>query len=251
MISKIGRKVFFINPPEVLKNEFLGYLFRKEFELYLLDDNSKMIELLDHFQDAIVFINIDKGMSSIEWVNYIKNLQKRFKNVCIGVFTKKISSSLQKILLIDIGISGGYINIEHDNWKTIEIINQVLEVNEARGRRKSVRLDFKTNESRGSLKVNVFTQKGYNFSGVIESMSSAGLLVRLPKGRIKESDNVDKVIFSLLDNILHINGYLLKRFDNGNYFISFEDIDSADKEFVQSYIFDYLQKGFKQLLKSL
>lgn len=251
MISTMGRKIFFINPPETLKNEFLDHIFKNEFELYLLDDKKNIEELLGLFQDAVVFINIDKGMTTIEWSDFIKKLQRKFKKVVIAVFSKSNSSSLQKTYLMDIGIKGGFVILEHNNWKTIEIINQVLEANEARGRRKNVRLDFNKNESRDNIKAKVFTHKGYLVHGFIESFSSAGLQVSFKSGNIDLDDNVDKVIFSLGENELHINGSLLKRFENGKYFISFKNISSLDKEFVQQYIFDHLQKSFKQLLNSL
>jgi hypothetical protein len=41
---------------------------------------------------------------------------------------------------------------------------------------------------------------------------------------------------------------MLKRFDNGNLFMTFEDISESDKEHVQSFIYEHLQRSFNKLL---
>ena len=102
-----------------------------------------------------------------------------------------------------------------------------------------------------NLSSKVFTTKGYLLNSSIQSFSSAGLLVSFNSCKIESDDNVEKVVFSLGDTVLQITGYLMKRFKNGLCFISFEDISSSDKEAVQQYIFNHLQKSFKELLKSL
>ncbi|MGL1890465.1 MAG: hypothetical protein OCD02_02510 [Spirochaetaceae bacterium] len=251
MISKFGRKIFFIHPPESLKGPFLENIFRQEFEIYLLENKSKIEELLDMFKDAIVFINIDQDLSYIQWAEYINKLNKKYKNVAITVFSKKETPSLKRTFLMDIGIKGGYIHLEEDNWKTVELVNQVLELNEARGRRKSVRLDFDKNENITNLSVKIFTLKGYSMKGTIKSISSAGILAEPKKGKIDDDDNVERVSFLINERELQVVGYLLKRFDNGDYFISFEDMIEDDKDYVQSYMFDILQKSFEKLINKL
>lgn len=251
MISKIGKKIFFINPPNSLKTSFLEYIFKNEFELYLLENSDKVELLLNHFSDVILFINIDRGKDHIHWIEYIKDLHQRYKNITIGVFSSKDQSSLRKTLLMDIGISGGYILLAEDNWKTIELIRNVLEFNEARGRRKSVRLDFDKNEKRDNIVTRIFTRKGYLLNGIILSFSSAGVLLRFNSGKIDDDDNIDRVIFKLGERALQISGSLLKQFENGNVFITFENISENDKEYVQSYIFNHLQHSFKRLLERL
>jgi hypothetical protein len=235
MISAMGKKVFFVHPPESLRDSFLDYIFKKEFEIYLLDDTEKLDRLLEQFKDSILFINIDKSRKSLEWIELIIGIQKRHKKLIIGVFSKIDSSSLQKALLMDIGIKGGFINIEQDNWKTIELITQVLEANEARGRRKSVRLDIDKNSGQTGLSVKIFTQKGYITQGLVTSFSSAGLLTKIVKGNIGTDDDVVKTIFKIDDKELQIKGTLLKRFENGDFFISFENISETDKDIVQTY----------------
>lgn len=249
MISKIGRKVFFINPPESLKGSFLEHVFKREFEIYLLESNVLIERLLTYFTDAIVFIDIDVGLDRYEWVDYIKELQEKYKNVTFTVFSRKDNSVVKKSLLMDVGITGGYILLTDDNWKTVELICDVLEINEARGRRKSVRLDFNKNEQRNNISVKIFTINGYQTIGNILSFSSAGLLIKIIKGKLDKEDNIERIIFKLNDNELHVKGYMFKRFENGNIFITFEEITDEDRDYVQSYIFEHLQKSFKQLIE--
>ncbi len=248
MISKMGKKTFFIYPPDCLKGELLSYIYKKEFEVHLVDNKVHIEALLETFKDTILFINIDKDLDKNSWLEYIQKLQQDHKKVVIAVFSKNNDDYIRKSLLMDIGIKGGFIYLAEDNWKTVEVIIDVLEANEARGRRKSVRLDFDKNEVRENITVKIYTAKGYMVMGTIQSISSAGLLTRNDKGHIPDDDNVDYVIFHLEDREFYIKGYLLKKFDNGDFFVSFEDIREDDKEYIQSYIFRYLQKSFKQLL---
>lgn len=251
MISKMGRKIFFINPPESLKGSFLEYIFKNEFELYLLEDKNNLERLLRHFNDAIVFINIDKGITQYEWAEYIRTLKRKFKDVTFTVFSNKESNVLKKIFLMDVGVTGGYILLNEDNWKTVELINQVLEINEARGRRKSVRLDFDKDELKDNISAKIFTTNGYTTTGDILSFSSAGLLIKIVKGKLEKTDNIENIVFKLNDHELHVNGYLLKSFENGNIFITFEGISDEDKEYVQMYIYEHLQECFKKLIERL
>ncbi|MBN2617423.1 MAG: hypothetical protein JXR64_03825 [Spirochaetales bacterium] len=248
MISKMGKKIFFIHPPSSLQGEYLESVFRKEFEIYLLDSINKIEKLLTIFKDAILFINIDDSKTSLDWIDYIDGLQKKNPELIIGVFSKSNSSSLKKALLLEVGIQGGFIELVEDNWRTVELIIKVLEANEARGRRKNVRLDLKDSHEHKELIVKIFTLSGFAYSGEVLSMSSAGLLTKLSKGNIRDDDNIDTVIFQLNEKELRVKGYMLKKFEDGSFFISFEDIEELDKQFVQSYIFDHLQKSFISLL---
>lgn len=78
------------------------------------------------------------SLGSQEWVHYIKKLKIDYTNIAIGVRSSNDSSSLKSDYLMDIGILGGYILLDDNTWKSIDKINRTLEVNEARGRRKSV-----------------------------------------------------------------------------------------------------------------
>lgn len=251
MISKTGRKIFFINPPDSLKGSSLEYIFKNEFELYILENRAKLNKLLNFFHDAIVFINIDVGMTPYEWVDYIEELQRKHPNVIFTVFSGKDRNALKKTLLMDIGITGGYIQFSGDNWETVKLINQVLEINEARGRRKSVRLDFNKNELKENIISKIFTTKGYTTIGDIISFSSAGLFITITKGKLDKDDIIERVVFKLNDHEIDVNGYVLKTFDNGNIFITFKDISESDKEFVQMYIFNHLQESFKRLVEKI
>lgn len=252
MLSKFGRKVFFVYPPEALKGDFLEAIFKNEYETYLLESVDKIDKILEVFKDSIIFFNLDKGFDRAEWIDFINKLQDEFKEVAIGVISSSDSSSLKNTYLMDIGIQGGYIVLEDNTWRSIERINKVLEVNEARGRRKNVRFDFDDN-SKDKVLVKVFTSGGYCFNGVAKSFSAMGILVELDQesADFSTSERIDQIVFNVDAHELRVKGSLLKEVRKGEFFLMFEDVSDSDREYVQSYIFNSLQKSFKKLLNSL
>lgn len=255
MLSNIGRKVIFVYPPETLKSCFLESIFKNEFEIYFLNEIEKLIGVLDIFSNAIVFFNIDKGMDHIEWVKYIETIKsdKKYKDATLGVVTRKDKKSLHDTFLMDIGITGGFIIFDKNQWETVELVNKILEANEARGRRQSVRLDFDMETPEDKLDVKIYSNGGYLYKGIIKSFSALGLLVELydKKVDLEESDLIDRIVFYIGDRDHHVQGYLLKKLANGHYFLNFEDISDSEREYVQSYIFNSLQKSFSKLLNKL
>lgn len=252
MLSKFGRKVFFVYPPEALKGDFLEAIFKNEYETYLLESTAKIDNILEVFKDSILFFNIDKGLDRSGWIDFIKKLQESYEDIAIGVISLSDSSSLKNTYLMDIGIQGGYIVLEDNTWRSIERINKVLEVNEARGRRKNVRFDF-DEKRKDKVFVKVFTSGGYCFNGIAKSFSAMGILVELDQdsAEFSSSDKIDQIVFSVDDHELRVKGSLLKEVRKGEFFLMFEDVSDSDREYVQTYIFNSLQKSFKKLLNSL
>lgn len=255
MISQYGRKVFFINPPETLNETLLEEIFKKEFEIYLLKNSEKLEKILDIFSNSIIFINIDEERNSFEWVDYIRSIHNnpKYKNIVIGVFSKKDSKSLKDELLMDIGIGGGYILLDKNQWETVGVITQVLEFNEARGRRSHVRYDLKSIKESDTLDVKIYSMKGNLYRGEVKSFSAAGFLVEIDKEHretfIKEQ--VDKIIFYIDGKDHHVQGINLNQISETDFFLKFEHIEEGDREDVQSFIFKSLQNSFQKLLNTL
>ena len=255
MISNIGRKVIFVNPPESLKDHFLEHIFKNEFEIYILNEPDKIFKVVELFPNAIFFFNIDdETKDSQEWIKTIRKL-KEFagSNITIGVFSKLENQLVKKTLLMDIGIKGGYIVLDSNVWRAVQIVNKVLEVNEAKGRRQSVRLNFQDPHIEDNLEAKIFIDKGYLLKGVIKSFSALGLLVELDgqSSRTISRDSIEKIIFSINGEQHHVHGSLLKAISDGRFFIWFKDVFPAERDKVQEYIFNSLQKSFKKLLKNL
>lgn len=255
MISHFGRKVIFVYPPESLNTHLIENIFKNEFEIYLMNSTEKLDRVLEIFSNSIVFFNIDMGKTHLEWIDTIKSIKKdpKHRDLTIGVFSKKDSKSIQDALLMDIGINAGYILLDKDQWQTVRQINQVLEVNEARGRRSRIRLDFDTHDKNDTLKANIYSTRGNLYKGEIKSFSALGMLVEIGKEHrnIVLRESIDKVIFFLDGRDHHVEGIHLDRISETDFFLKFKHISEYEREAVQSYIFNSLQKSFQKLLNSL
>lgn len=138
---QFGRKVFFLNPPGVLSN-VAAALSAHEFEVYLVHNHAGLARYLKKEPNAIVFVNIDEGMAEPEWETWIRGLRAdpETASVGIGVVTLLGDPEISRKYLLDVGISCGFVTLKLGAAKTADILLRTLEANEARGRRKFVRV---------------------------------------------------------------------------------------------------------------
>lgn len=147
-----GRKTFFFATdiaflPESHLEGFLAH----GYETYIIDDfrfcplEKKVEIILKTFPDAILFFFIDNDIG-INWELYIAKLQSQNsgKDIMIGVLYMKRQSeserlALEKYYLFDVGIQCGCIAMEFQKAKNFALIDRVMFVNQACGRRKNIR----------------------------------------------------------------------------------------------------------------
>jgi hypothetical protein len=147
-----GIKTFFITPDlSCMPEDFLPSFFLKGFEAYyLLDDPyldmpSKVEVLFSLFPDLILFFNIDRKLSGIDWPIFIASLKKRYRDrAMIGVLhSQRKDESEKKALevtyLYDIGIYCGCIPVGERRASNLMLLMGVLTANQANGRRKYLR----------------------------------------------------------------------------------------------------------------
>lgn len=139
--SDLGKKVFFLYPPSVIRDELIGRLLDQEYEVYMLKD-IKMIEaLLPRHNDSLVFVNIDAGLSEPEWEEWIRKklADPKLAKIGIGIVSYNTDEKLQKKYLMDIGIQCGFIKLKLGLDESTKILLATLKANEGKGRRKYVR----------------------------------------------------------------------------------------------------------------
>lgn len=143
LVNDLGRKVFFVYPPSVVREELMTRLIDNEFETYRLKDIKSTEILLEKYPNSICFVNIDTGLSEPEWEEWIKKILKdpKFSQVGIGIVSYNNNEKLQKKYLMTIGIQCGYIKLKLGRDESIRILLTTLNANEAKGRRKYVRAD--------------------------------------------------------------------------------------------------------------
>lgn len=175
MIStSMGRKIFFVYPHSVVKNELINVLINQEYEVYLINDHNYLKTICEKYVDPIIFVNIDEGQSKVEWETQIRELKDGYltHKAQFGIFTYNEDEKLSQIFLMDVMITCGYITLKLGIEESTDIIIKTLEVNEAKGQRKV--LGTKCNPNESTLN---FSMGDTKLQGNIISISSIGMSV--------------------------------------------------------------------------
>ena len=137
----LGRKVFFLYPPSVIRDELINRLLDQEYEVYMLKDIARAEKLLRLYPDSICYINIDTGLDEAEWEAWIRELRSDPATVTvgIGIVSYNADEELQKKYLMDIGIPCGFVKLKLGIEESTKILLATLKATEAKGRRKYVR----------------------------------------------------------------------------------------------------------------
>lgn len=166
----LGKKVFFLYPHRTIQDYLHLFLIKNEFEVYLIDDHHALPQLLQKFPNAIAFLNIDEVLSQADWYAYTQSLVQNFPSVVVGVFTGHNDPALAEKYLMGLGIKGGFITLRAGVENIRQTVLKALIANEARGRRRYVRV----RPTEGSATFNV-KWRGELVTGVIYDISSAGV----------------------------------------------------------------------------
>lgn len=172
MSFELGRKVFFLYPPSVVKDELIARLLEQEYEVYMLKDVSMADRLIALFPDSIVFVNIDAGKSEREWEEWIRSKLGRssLSSVGFGILTYNTDENLQRKYLMEIGIQCGFVKLKLGLEESTKILLSTLQANEAKGRRKYVR----ANCSRDSISSINLREGPLSVAGRIQDISVVG-----------------------------------------------------------------------------
>jgi hypothetical protein len=137
-----GKKIFILYPHSVIKDELLDILIMAGFEAYVLHDHNRAAKLLAKFPDSIMFINIDEGMEEPKWEAYIRGIMESpmTKNCRLGILSYNTDQKLMEKYLMQLSVPCGYIQLKLGIKESTQIMLAALEANEARGRRKFIRI---------------------------------------------------------------------------------------------------------------
>jgi hypothetical protein len=140
--SILGKKVFFLYPPSVIKDDVITRLLEQEFEVYLVKDHETASRLVRAFPASILYVNIDTGMSEPEWEEWIRDTIRSTApaGTGIGILSYNADEVLQKKYLIDIGVQCGFVKLKLGAEESTRILITTLTAAEAKGRRKYVRV---------------------------------------------------------------------------------------------------------------
>ncbi|NNM66444.1 MAG: PilZ domain-containing protein [Spirochaetales bacterium] len=167
-----GKKVFFLYPPSVIQNEMVLEIVKNEYAVYLLHDHTKIFRLMALYPDSILFINLDEGLKEVEWEALIRemNTSSETQGVRVGILTYNNSPELAQKYLMDLSVSCGFIKLSLGLKQSTEILLKALEANEARGRRRFLRVKCPDRSATFNLR-----HKDKQLSGQIVDISSVGM----------------------------------------------------------------------------
>ncbi len=247
----LGKKVFFLYPPSVIRDEVIEKLSEQEYEVYFLRDHEGALRILRKYADALVFVNIDDGQNEGEWETWIRNLMSdpATKAVGVGILTYNASDALKKKYLMDIGIQCGFIHLKIGLEQGTKILLETLRANEAKGRRKYVRANC-IHDHLSSI--NLF-YKGNYFTGDIRDISSVGFSAYFEKdpGMAKNS-LVSNIQLKLRGSLLTVEAAVFGKRDDGGavYVMIFTSkVESMARAKVRKYIQTTLQNFIETELK--
>lgn len=249
--SDEGKKVFLLYPHSVIHEEMMDNLIMNGFEAYTLQDHKKALKILEKFPDSIMFINIDEGMAENEWEAYIKNIQEnpKTKETRLGILSYNQDKNLMEKYLMDLALPCGYIQLKLGMSESTKIILNALQANEARGRRKFIRV-FCTEDV--STIIN-FKIDGKLYQGKILDISSAGIAAKFQKfPSLLPNTLLRDVQLKLRGSLVMIEAVLMgKRNDDANVWVFVfkpSSINPDSRIVIHHFIKQNLQKYIDQVV---
>jgi len=239
-----GKKVFFLYPQSVIQDELISVLLKNEYEVFFLTDHLKATRIFTRFTNSICFINIDDGLKEDEWEKYIKNLKSNAKtsSVQIGILSYNNDPELMQKYLMDVGVECGFIQLKLGVKQSTDIILKVLEVNEAKGRRKFVR----ANCEKDPRVVMNFAYKEASYEGKILDLSSVGFACEFPEPLpINNKTVIQKIQLNLRGSLVQADAIVLsRRYDSEKILVMVFNprLKEAELEKIHNFIHKTLQK---------
>lgn len=136
-----GRKIFFLNPAQIIESVVLPKLQELEYEIYIIKDHHYAKPIMLHYPDAILYINIDQQLSLDQWYNFIKSFKNSavLSTIIVGIVSERSDKSVRNKFLLNAELPGGFISANSPTMDLVERLKGVFEINGAKGRRQYVR----------------------------------------------------------------------------------------------------------------
>ncbi len=171
-----GRKAFFIEPQPNLTQFVIPKLIEREYEVYVIDSYQKAKSYLKGNPDSIVFFCVNPSMSASGWFNFIQSFKEDeiLSTMLTGVIAFRMLKADRELFMIHCQLPAGYLELQPNPDAMTEMVVNVLNLNDAMGRRKYVRADSSTDKS--TYLTIQHNDRALNFS--VDNISSVGLAFR-------------------------------------------------------------------------
>lgn len=249
-----GRKTFFVQPSSVVQKEMMGELIRYEFEVFLVPRVADAKPIFYENPHCLAFINIDDGIAEDEWVQFVREIHAdpALKNVRLGILTYNEDPRLAETYLMELGVPCGFVRLSLNLDESTEIMRKVLDANEARGRRKYLRVHCD-----GTTRMNFRTPET-KVEGKVLDLSSVGMSCVLNPDKNWSKHTVFRSIqLNLRGSLVLVDGVVVgsRANDSGGgivYVILFDPKSVGHQmDKIQAYIHTTLQESVDRFLRSL
>jgi hypothetical protein len=197
-----SRRVYFVSPPSVVQDQLIDLLIQAEFEVALVTNSFGIYPLVKHNPHCIFFLNDEAQTMQKDkhWPDIIDEIRSLDPDrACrIGVLGYNTSTEMAQYYLMEKEVECGYVQLKLGLAQTAKILLTTLEANEAKGRRKYIRV--KGIQGKSSISLN--TLRGF-LNGEVIDISSAGLAVVL-----QHTDQLIQIGTSIDDMQLRLWGAL-------------------------------------------
>lgn len=181
--SFAARRVFFVNPPSVVQDQIIDVLIRAEYEIAIIKDYRWIFPLMIRYPRSIFYLNFEYHISdrdrNWDWViDRIRDDQDQHGS-SVGIIGYNITPEDTNHFVMEKSVECGCVQLRLGTIESAKILLKSLELSEARGRRKFVRVRAPEGKSSLTLK----TPNGLR-TGHLLDLSSAGFAVVFENGDI-------------------------------------------------------------------
>jgi hypothetical protein len=249
----VGRKIFFLYPTVAVQNKIISELVQQEYEVYVAKNKDTLRRVLRNYHGSIVFVDINEQMKEADWEAWITAVKGSpdTKDTYIGVVTPNDDEQIKRKYLLTIKVCG-YTVLKFDLDKAIAHLIEVLQVLNAKGRRKFIRA---TTSKDSNVTLNLpFNGKFIN--GQIRDISVVGISCTLDGDpEIPKNTLIKDIQLKLQTSIIKIEGIVFGSRSEGegyetNYVLLFtQRIDPDVRTKIRKYIQHNLQSKMDAELK--
>lgn len=240
-----SRRIFFLYPHHETETRIIKDIITNEYEAFLINDHAAARRLLTELNKSLIFVNVDKTLKHNNWDEYIKEIEQinSIQNVMVGTIAKETRK-------IDPYKSLSTICVSFDNGIDIcsRSILEVLEKNNARGKRKYIRAKC-DDTYRASFSIKLHNTIHV---GIIHDISTFAMACSF-QGTIDVAPDtyVNDLQIRLEGKVYKLAGKIIASRNENNLYIVMFDYDSypAAKEHIQIFIFNALQRALREKIR--
>ncbi|MCL1814372.1 MAG: pilus assembly protein PilZ [Treponema sp.] len=169
----LGKKIFFVHPSVFMQNEIVAELVQQEHEVYIAKSEDKLKKVLKNHPNSIVFACIDEVLSAKKWEEWIRSVlsDEATKNISLGVLSNTNNEEARKLYHDTIKVPCGFVPVKIEKDKVVQTLLSILKAAEAKGRRKYIRADTRS-ETMTTINIGI---NGTYITGNIWDISVVGL----------------------------------------------------------------------------